>query len=131
MAKVKVEVLTGKALDWLIATLQGEPVVLDPMGFKTGSEAGYWIWDDEISVYMLIGRNYSPSSNWSQGGNIMEQYGIFPSVYGGCGENSDQKYQAGTGLNWYRGETPLIAVMRSVVSTVLGKEVDVPSILLN
>jgi hypothetical protein len=69
----------GWRLDLAVAQAQGLPVKKDPMGFKAGSEAGYWIWSDEKPesvLYKLIGRDYSPSTLWKQGGRIIERYGI-------------------------------------------------------
>ena len=46
----------------------------DPMGFQTGSEAGYWIWESGPKGIMTkIGRGYSPSSDWNLTGPILAQ----------------------------------------------------------
>lgn len=131
MAKVDVSELKGAALDWAVAVCENKPIQYNPMGFEGGAESGYWIWENKSpigrSIYLLIGRDYSPSSDWAQAGEIMERYDIFPSRYFGCGENNPNKYQAGNGRISVRGETPLIAVMRAFILTKLGEEeMDIP-----
>lgn len=135
MSVTDVANLGGAALDWAVAICENQPVAHDPMGFETGSESGYWIWDDSASAlrnrtYQLIGREYSPSSNWAQAGPIMERHDIYPSRYYGCGENNPNQFQAGSGLARSRGETPLIAAMRSLIRSNFGNEIDVPETLL-
>jgi hypothetical protein len=133
VVKVKTKCLANAALDWAIAKCESLPVVRDPMGFKAVSESGYWVWDERNKkpIYMLIGREYSPSKKWEQGGAFIEKYDVFPSRYHGCAENNPEKFQAGVGLCWMRGESPLIAVSRSVVASVLGDEIEVPEILVS
>jgi hypothetical protein len=126
--------LTGAALDWAVATCEGKPIVHDPMGFKSGSEAGYWIWDKTPKGLMTkIGRGYTPATNWSQGGPIIER------------EKLDIAYLSRQG-EWYAyrrnrsvddhvidagfGPTPLIAAMRCYVSAKLGERADVPAELM-
>jgi len=132
MSVIDVADLSGVALDWAVAVCENQPVVRDPMGFETGSESGYWIWDDSFgsnTTHQLIGREYSPSRNWAQAGPIMERHDIYPSGYHGCGENNPNKFQAGSARS--RGETPLIAAMRSLIRSNFGNEIDVPETLLS
>jgi hypothetical protein len=67
---------------------------------------------------------WEPSTDWSQGGPIIEREGIalwpddeeggwFASANGGQGED-------------YKGPTPLIAAMRCYVASKLGDEVEIP-----
>jgi len=131
---IDVDDLSGVALDWAVAVCENQFVVRDPMGFETGSESGYWIWDNSFgsnSTHQLIGREYSPSRNWAQAGPIMERHGIYPSSYYGCGENNPNKFQAGSGLARSRGKTPLIAAMRALIRSTFGDEIDVPGTLLS
>jgi hypothetical protein len=73
---VKVQDLSGAQLDWAVAKCECLPIVYDPMGFKSGSEAGYWIWDETTGKMTKIGRGYNPSTDWSQAGPILEREGI-------------------------------------------------------
>lgn len=124
--------LTDLALDWAVATCERLPIVRDPMGFKSGSEAGYWIWDETPKGEMTkIGRGgYTPSTDWSQGGLILdrERPHLCPIELNGL-----PAYEA-----WYDckrddrhyGETALIAALRCYVASKLGEIVDVPAFLV-
>ena len=132
MQEVSVASLTGEALDWAVANIEELPVMRDPMGFKNGSQAGFWIWDEgnpKDPRYQLIGGSYSPSTSWAQAGPIIEKFEVFPSRYFGCAEANPEKFQAGSGVFWMRGETPLVAAMRSIVASRFGVEIEVPECL--
>ena len=65
---------------------------------------------------------YTPSTDWSQGGPIIEREGI--SWH--CGNKSSwHAYGYGSAEN-FNGPTPLIAAMRCYVSSKLGDEVEIP-----
>lgn len=123
--------LTTEALDWAMATYLKLPIKLDPMGFKVGSQARFWIWDDAFDGKMLlIGGNYSPSTNWLEGGKIIDTEGI--------SFNASLKLN-GEGFNWSaittcgitsEGETALIASIKAYLISKLGKTIAVPVILL-
>jgi hypothetical protein len=79
--KVETSKLSGRALDWAVATIRGLPIQRDPMGFGPGVlEGGFWVWDCENPsskpTYQLIGRHYSPSTKPEQGWPIVEEVGI-------------------------------------------------------
>ena len=68
---MKTSELTGEALDRFTALAQGWELTKDPMAFKDDSpQAGWWIWDKQL----LIGVDYSPSTNWHQAGELIEKY---------------------------------------------------------
>ena len=60
----------GEALDWAVAKAEGLVIpVRDPMGFGSGSESGYWIWEESgrgLKRYGLQACKYSPSTKWSR-----------------------------------------------------------------
>ena len=64
---------------------------------------------------------YTPSTNWAQGGPIIEREGIatLPCPRGWAA-------RVGFGGEYIEGPTPLIAAMRCFVASKLGDEVDVP-----
>ncbi len=130
--KIKTNKLIGPALDWAVAKCDG-------------IEVEYI--NDNITRCLLFlspftGR-YSPSTNWSQGGPIIEREEIaVQPVY--CSGELDCWQAAGHNLeydevgeyingsdNMMYGPTPLIAVMRSYVANKLGDEVEVPNELTN
>ena len=92
---MKTSELTGTALDWAVAVCE--------------------------DVYCFDG-TYTPSTNWSQGGPIIEREGIelLCETLGFRWVAMPQK-----GPEW-RGPTPLIAAMRCYVASKLGDEVEIP-----
>jgi hypothetical protein len=100
--KIKTSELIGSALDWAVAKCEGyedKDFCLDDKYFR-----------DEDDVW------YSPSTDWSQGGPIIEREGIalLPP------ELAEMPGYEG------RGETLLIAAMRCYVTSKLGDEIEVP-----
>jgi len=94
---MKTSELTGPALDRAVAMANGN--------------TGHFLID-----------GYSPSTNWAQGGPIIERAGIsVREVLTGfwCAEVDAGDYE-------YEGPTPLIAAMRCYVASKLGDEVEVP-----
>jgi hypothetical protein len=73
-----------------------------------------WFGDGDERV------EYTPSTDWAQGGPIIEREFIWLEI------NEGQCYAHKNGLDFYEGETPLIAAMRCYVASKLGDEVDVP-----
>ena len=109
---MKTNELTGAALDWAVAKLNQD-------------------WTDEDILANLQedddGGFYSPSTNWSQGGPIIEWERICIDI------GHDGVWLAYTKQNYqdakefmHAGPTPLIAAMRCYVATTLGDEVEVP-----
>jgi hypothetical protein len=99
------------------------------MGFKSGTEAGYWVWDDARGgIQALIGRQYSPSTDWAQGGPLIKKYRVdldhYDTVHATC------RYQAGCGPQ-VMADDELVAVCRAVVAMLLGETIQVPALLVN
>ena len=130
--KIKVQDLTKLQLNWAVATSEEHPKAIDTSGldgpvvicgFKqkmlhSNREGQEWI-------------AYQPSSNWTQGGPIIERENIqwlfgtnngkrvvIASKFGNCFQHS-------------LGPTQLIAAMRCFVENRLGSEVEIPDILCN
>lgn len=95
--------LTGAALDWAVATSEKWRLDLVPDG------------------------SYTPSTNWAQGGPIIEREKITvqPVI---LPDGWMARNQKDNGV--YEGPTPLIAAMRCYVASKLGDTVDVPEELL-
>ena len=136
LVEVKVEEALGTVLDWMIAKAEGLPIKLDPMGFRSGANAGFWVWSDAPGGPMMkIGSDYSPSTNWSQGGRLL---GKFEITFMLDAERSGEKYFAilnrpsrtSIGLQTACGPDHLVAAMRAIASFILGGIVRVPSELL-
>lgn len=127
--KIKTSELTGAALDWAVAACEG-----------------YDDWDNEDPDYMGFGSkngeptftgilNYTPSSDWSLGGPIIERMEIGIKLNAPCSAGRDWEASPsitakGVGGRWGYGPTPLIAAMRCYVASKLGDEVEIPDELL-
>jgi len=100
---MKTSELTGLALDWAVAKCEGYRLDLVPEG------------------------SYAPSTDWSQGGPIIEREKITLRIW------DDEDYvhaYIDTGKEWFEGPTPLIAAMRCYVASKLGDEVEIPQELI-
>lgn len=116
--KIKTPQLTGAALDWAVAKCEG---MIRPDG---GTYAGY---------HGNIHR-FKPSTDWAQGGPIIERekielkyLGYDNPPYWGALKFAPSKYER----KGATGPTPLIAAMRCYVASKLGDEVEIPAELCN
>ena len=105
--KTKTQELTGAALDWAVAKCEGIAVEYI---------------DDGITQCLLQtqGGRYAPSTNWSQGGPIIERELIRLDT--AC-NYTDGKWKARIDSvgGWWPGETPLTAAMRCFVASKGGE----------
>ena len=107
--KIKTSELTGAALDWAVAKCEGDEFVAEPGVNGIGMEY-------EATRY---------STNWSQGGPIIEREGITLR----CGLHGwDAELEEFDAIS--HGPTALIAAMRCYVASKLGDEVEVPEELV-
>lgn len=117
--KIKTSELQGAALDWAVS----------------------------VALYGFAHGGASYSSNWAQGGPIIEREGIQLRSIRKEGHSLDGHWlskkadnNTGTMVQWvkrldwhdhyFQGPTPLIAAMRCYVTSKLGDEVDMPEELL-
>ena len=122
--------LEGAALDWAVAKCE-DAVMADTMA-ETG----------------CIFEGYKFSTDWSQGGLIIEREGVYLRAIRKTGHPMDGSWLAqptdtntGTIVQWvertdwprhyWSGSTPLIAAMRCYVASKLGEQVEIPTELLN
>jgi hypothetical protein len=104
---MKTEELTGAALDWAVAHCDG-------VGTK-------WFDSGHLTIN---GEVYSPSTDWSQGGPIIEREGIST----GCHlEGAEWVARNYWGEYESIGPTALVAGMRCYVASKLGFDVEIPS----
>lgn len=120
--KVMTSELSGPALDWAVA--------------KCENHATHITYAPKGLVYIPKGKrsfyNYCPTTNWKQGGPIIEREWIellngsnlHPSPWSAVRYDPD-----GEPISAH-GNTPLIAAMRCYATSELGDEVDVPEGLL-
>jgi hypothetical protein len=112
--RVKTSELSGAALDWAVAKCEG--VECD--------EDNEPVWFDHDGPYAPR-CPYTPSTNWAQGGPIIEaaQIQISSTSYS---EGYWCYAQCMGSTKELSGPTPLIAAMRCYVASKRGAEVDVP-----
>ena len=120
--KIKTTELTGPALDWVVAQVvhanlqrtYGEPV------FNPKTKRIY-----QTEGLRQIGVNYSPSTNWAQGGPIIEQEGITV-CHGSPVRGLEWLACDRSSTHIQHGPSYLIAAMRCFVASKLGEEVELP-----
>lgn len=114
MVDVKVAELSGSALDWAVAKAQGVEIDLP------GSDV----------VWAKYAGAYSPSTDWSQGGPLIESQMV--SLH--CPQSTYDIWAgwviADKGEFCQGGDTALIAVCRTIVAAKLGDVVNVPEELI-
>jgi hypothetical protein len=111
---MKTAELTGAALNWAVALIEfPEP------DYENDDRLVYVHGDDEF--------HFTPSTDWAQGGPIIERACIdlewtgIPNADFFC--TIQGKYEA-------HGTTPLVAAMRCYVASKLGDKVEIPEELL-
>ncbi len=109
---VKTSELTERALDWAVAKCEGRHEL-----------APIWVDDDLFGNH--IQRPYSPSTDWAQGGPIIEREHMEFDY-----DEGRQTFLAADGTYVGQGKTHLIAAMRCYVASKLGDTVDIPEELL-
>jgi len=129
--KIKTSELTGPALDWAVAKC---------MGFQTArmvrghgytpdtnlAKAKYYTSNDVQQGQLGTGfarSAFNPSTDWAQGGPIIEREKI--GTFWNQGREEWQSYPIKPQPSHY-GPTPLIAAMRCYVASKLGDEVEIP-----
>ncbi len=110
---MKTSELTGAALDWAVAKCEGV------------------VNGDALDTGFILEGGYTPSTDWAQGGPIIEREEIgikrnAPCSAGREWEASPSITAKGAGGKWGYGATPLIAAMRCFCASKLGDEVEIP-----
>ena len=123
--KVKTAELTGISLDYAVALASGAEA------FQ--SDGIRWFCTLHGNTYALSSgwgsMSYSPSTNWAQGGPIIESNEIDLKL---VEEGVWQASNIFDDMEWYHflGYSPLEAAMRCHVAHKLGEEVEIPEELL-
>lgn len=129
MIKMKVAELSGKALDWVVAEVDGvKTLMMSPR--KGEPKQPFALFG---SLALRVGSeeqsSYAPSTCWHCGGPMIEKYSVWV-----CGPTQQEP-------NWcawsdsvaepnMEGDTPLIAICRAIVASKLGDTVSVPAELM-
>lgn len=111
---MKTAELIGPALDWAVAK-------------REGLKKWYYNEFDECMYIGYAEERYNPSTNWAQGGPIIERERI--------ATNPSNDWRLGVWIAYYcgpktshsmYGPTPLIAAMRCFVASKLGDDIELP-----
>jgi hypothetical protein len=125
--KIKTSELIGPALDYAVAKALGLKVSYHG---KT-----HWLYDDVRGHDDFLIPSYS--TDWAQGGPVIEREGISFRKYHNPGRPGHGKYyaqfclQSGSMVSWSKerastGPTALISSMRCYVASELGGEIEIP-----
>ena len=126
--KIKTSELTDAALDWAVLEAQ-KPELAHP---ERGRISCFGPLFGKGYMYPSWGtRKYPPSTDWAQGGPIIERERI-SIIDSDSGEewNAMYRFTLVADDEYWSGPTPLIAAMRCFVATKLGDELEIPDCLL-
>jgi hypothetical protein len=128
---MKANELTGAAINWAVGVAEGMQWESDDPEVGLYHRRDYQYRNDRL-VLKDLGYDtmddwgltlYSPSTDWSQGGPIIEREGMTLS----CGLNTSYAMKSVGYLVHEYGDTPLIAAMRCYVASKMGDEIEVPA----
>ena len=132
--KVNTAELSGVALDYAVAVAQGAT------NFRFDTVSTYWVTldgeDRALSSAWSEKQNWNPSTNWNQGGPIIDCLDMQFWKWGGAPREEMQcaatpvKEEFGLSYTTYFGKSKLIAGLRAYVASKLGDEVEIPNSLI-
>lgn len=117
---VKTNELTGAALDWAVAKCEHPELIWGKTIGLSAHARGLIV----IPQFKEPKCWWCPSTNWAQGGPIIEREGmtIALDAFGWEARHYDEESEP-----WVMtGPTPIIAAMRCYVASKLGDEVEIP-----
>jgi hypothetical protein len=111
---MKTSELTGVALDWAVAKAEGPNSVAS------------CYYDDDAPLWLEEAPEpeWKPSTDWAQGGPIIERENICVNRDDSSHEWEAHRVGDEFGAHW--ADTPLIAAMRCYVASKLGDTVNIP-----
>ena len=138
MIEVKTAELSGPALDWAVGIATGGEQ--KPYQFADNIYAPFWeawVFPDGYAC-----SRWSPSTDWSQGGPLIEKYrvtigapdlmnsGLWEAFIGAYAQVDSCGVADLFGSHEGFGDSPLIAACRAIVAATLGDPVSVPEELV-
>jgi hypothetical protein len=123
---MKTNELIDEPLDWAVAKCEGAT------NLQYDTVACWWFTLDGVSRVLSKGwsakQNFAPSTDWSQGGPIIEreELTLSHSPYDHVFYGRARPWCAEKKGRMEYGQTPLIAAMRCYVASKLGDEVEIP-----
>lgn len=133
--KIKTSELSGIRLDYAVALAEGAA------NLRHDTVASWWLTlnGQDITLNSGWAQSYQPSTDWNQGGPIIEREGIdVYCTFKGNPNHRDVAWRRSTWRAKYHHEsrpasiasTPLIAAMRCYVTSKLGDEIEIPEKLI-
>jgi hypothetical protein len=123
--KIKTQDLEGAALDWAVAKCEGyeDDCISDEWKYSTNwAQGGPIIEREGISTFLCAGDLGEPRSYWVATSEQQSWDWGYGPYHEQDEEKSMQLYKRGAHV----GPTPLIAAMRCYVASKLGDEVEIP-----
>ena len=127
--KINTSELTENALDWAVAKCKGMDIEIRPAG-ACGRRLYVLAAASDRTPWTLVWQGWSPSTDWAQGGEIIEREKISLEFMLGAGDAGADVWVA---TRYERpefaeeqGTTPLIAAMRCYVASKMGNEIEIP-----
>jgi len=117
MKTIKTNELTGAALDWAVAKCESLFLGEDLFGLKP------------IIAAPVFLQKFKPSSDWSQGGPIIERERISTAYEPSMIYDDTCRWKAISAISdneHFYGPTLMIAAMRCYVASKLGDEIEIP-----
>ena len=121
---MKTSELIGPALDWAVMKIEGRVLVQTLGGgllVNGRHEDGRELPEDWQMTFM-----WHPSTNWAQGGPIIEREEIALAPGYNWEATKEIEYRGEADYCVQHGPTPLVAAMRCIVASNLGDEVEIP-----
>lgn len=131
--KVETSKLQRAALDWAVARAEGvEVAIICPAVVDENNQPALLLNKTKWLAGLDTARLWEPSTNWSQGGTMIERNMRASGVYcdGLWQHIGTFKCSFEDGGSVSEGETALIAACRAVVALKLGHAVSVPAELV-
>ena len=120
---MKTSELTSAALDWAVAKCEGAT------DFWFDTVCTHWVklHGQDRALRYGWAQSYLPSTDWAQGGPIIEREGISVLYRTGVRmtANINGQYEQSVGHR-HKGDIGLLVAMRCYVASKMGDEIDIP-----
>lgn len=124
MVKIKTSQLTGAALDWAVARAEGYAWRLERGCYGSG----YHVVIEEPAPSVKRFSVFRPSSDWGQGGRLVESHKIWLSAPINC--RVEWRASVDDSCGSIGGGNALEAACKAVVESLLGPEIEIPEELV-
>ena len=117
--EVKTADLKGAALDWAVSIAEGAKPER-PQDGQVSFDGCHMVCGTSHLEHGFLVRHYSPSTDWAQGGRLIEKHVT------ALNQSGTESWWAHAEDRLGLGPTPLIAGCRAIVASALGDSVKIP-----